>query len=423
MAKYKFEFTPENVRKIEYILPKLKYSRYINNVIKWLENFEESEIELAYDFLAFFEYITMDELQYRLVEQLSIIDKKIPEGYKVILVPFAKYVKSNDIVAYLISKTWLFNDMEKRNRIVIERDFERYTYTENTALVLIDDFVGTGESFATAYLNRNIELFINNNHYILDEPFLLSAIIMEKGLHFLSNTIPRININAILRYNNFSSTNSPFIISYGPVVMEKLATKYGNTLEVSKKNKKKIYTPLGYGDCGALVSFDYGPPNNTIPIIWCSSNNWFPIFPRYSKDKMSDAKALKKTIAFYLGVMKKLNLNIYEDKTIKVSGKNYNYDSRADHSLVTVLYLLERKHHEILICQILGLTISELNEIYNHGKEKNFLDQKNMLTLIGSNFISKLIKEARGQKFRSKKRENFEIKNLIFVPKKFKGLV
>jgi len=32
-------------------------------------------VEMAIDFLMFFEFISLDELQYRLIEQLSIVNK------------------------------------------------------------------------------------------------------------------------------------------------------------------------------------------------------------------------------------------------------------------------------------------------------------------------------------------------------------
>jgi len=39
----------------------------------------------------------------------------------------------------------MFQDMKKRGKISITRDFENYNYTNDTVLVFIDDFVGTGE--------------------------------------------------------------------------------------------------------------------------------------------------------------------------------------------------------------------------------------------------------------------------------------
>ena len=70
------KITDLRFRNIEYVLPKLKYSCYTANVIRWLENFEESEVDVALDFLFYLEYITFSELQYRLIEQLKKAIKK-----------------------------------------------------------------------------------------------------------------------------------------------------------------------------------------------------------------------------------------------------------------------------------------------------------------------------------------------------------
>lgn len=39
----------------------------------------------------------------------------------------------------------------------------------------------------------------------------------------------------------------------------------------------------GYGDSQLLLGFFYNVPNNTLPIFWSESDEWLPIFKRYSK--------------------------------------------------------------------------------------------------------------------------------------------
>jgi len=420
MARYEFKFTPENIRKIEYILPKLKHSSYIANIGKWLQNFDKDEVELAIDFLMFFEYITLSELQQRLDEQLSSLYKLTPPDCNILLVPFAKYAKSNDVIAYLISKTRRYTHKKSEGRISIDRDYEKYNYDKKTVLVFLDDFIGTGDSFVKAYDLQQIEAFIESNEMIEKEIYLLAAIVMNKGLDTLTKKIPNLTVLAELRYNNFHKENSPFVISQGPDKMKSLALKYGEAMVILKRDGKDIFYPLGYGECEALVSFDYGPPNNTLPIIWSSHNKWHPIFPRLADDKINQAKEIKKSVAFFIGVMKMLRL-IIDEKEIIIDGRKYQYDPRRDHSLLTVIYLLRKRYNEVLICQIIGLTMQELYKIYEHGKSRRLLDSKNQLTHIGNKFIGELIQSVKKQTFRSNKRENFEINNVIYVPKEFQG--
>jgi hypothetical protein len=39
----------------------------------------------------------------------------------------------------------------------------------------------------------------------------------------------------------------------------------------------------GYADGQLSLGFFYNIPNNTLPIFWAESNDWKPIFKRYSK--------------------------------------------------------------------------------------------------------------------------------------------
>lgn len=56
---------------------------------------------------------------------------------------------------------------------------------------------------------------------------------------------------------------------------EKIAKYYGEFLETEN--------PLGYKDGQLCFGFHYNIPNNTLPIFWSTSNNWYPIFMRKEK--------------------------------------------------------------------------------------------------------------------------------------------
>lgn len=61
-------------------------------------------------------------------------------------------------------------------------------------------------------------------------------------------------------------------------------------MSICQKYGEKLYPkhPLGYDDSQLLIAFEYNTPNNTLPIIWSSTNNessnietiWHPIFER-----------------------------------------------------------------------------------------------------------------------------------------------
>lgn len=105
MAKKRHELKLDRdiINYIDYTLPKLKYSVNFKKIIRWLENFESTEVKKAIDFLFFLEYIDTAELTSRLDEQLTNVFNKIPSNYRIYLVPgVATYPKSTEVISYII---------------------------------------------------------------------------------------------------------------------------------------------------------------------------------------------------------------------------------------------------------------------------------------------------------------------------------
>lgn len=102
---HNFELTIDSLAKIEPILPKLKNSVVSTQIIRWLENFNSEDVELAKDLLMVFEYIPFNEFMYRLNDQLKKILEYIPRGEKILIVPFGKFGKSATLVTYPLKNT------------------------------------------------------------------------------------------------------------------------------------------------------------------------------------------------------------------------------------------------------------------------------------------------------------------------------
>ena len=73
-----FKFNKKNIRQVELLLPKLKYSVLPTEIINWLENFENDDIPHALDILKVFEYIPFNEFMSRINSLLKEVYKKIP---------------------------------------------------------------------------------------------------------------------------------------------------------------------------------------------------------------------------------------------------------------------------------------------------------------------------------------------------------
>ncbi|HCL04632.1 MAG TPA: hypothetical protein DHW64_01080 [Chitinophagaceae bacterium] len=407
------------VRQIEYVLPRLKYSVYINQIKSWLENFEEAEVELALDFLFYLEYIPFPELQDRLNKQLKALDGHFGNNKFYLLVPYAAYPKSNDIVMYLLSKCPAYKDLKRVNRIGFTKDPSTYLFVQETVMVFVDDFIGSGKSFQKWYRKEKIVNILGKNFNIYEEQALIAAIVMDSGSHFMQQFYSEIRIFAEYRSKIFSKKDSPFNLSENRALLRNLCIKYGKNIPTRYKPLVgQLFDPLGYEKTEALVAFDYGTPNNCLSIIW-GDNSWNPIFPRAAKARMDKAREIKNEAAFYLGVIHKLNLKFDEDINVIVDGKKITLTARDDHSILVYMILVDKLYTHLQICQILGVSLFELGNIVKKGAAKNLVNLSGKITRKGAKFLVDLRKNSSIFKFREA--SSLEVKDQkTFLLKTFK---
>lgn len=410
MGRHKFNIDSKNIAKIEPLLSRLKYSVSIWQIIKWLENFEEDEVDDAIEFLFFLEYIPFSELQSRIDELLSkIINELATAKQKILIVPYGKNGKSGTLMTYPLRNTTAFR--KQGDNIAITFDISKYSFSEPTILVLIDDFIGTGDTFIREY-PKKIKLEVDSTDNILWK-CILAPITMYEAKVKVMELYPDFKLYTEVRNKVFSSLYSPFkIIDFKINTLEKLNHKYGSQIKTQKEFPQ--YNPLGFRESEALVAFSSGTPNNTLPIIW-GNDKWYPIFPRFAAVRMDQAKALKKEVAFYIGVMNRLGLILFDE------GIYDENNLQKNHSLITLIKLKKDGYEDVVICQIIGITTNELAEIYEYGKSKEFFDSNKSLMPAGLKFLENLLQRVKPNKFRSSKQENFEMKNSLYLPRQFRG--
>jgi hypothetical protein len=423
MAKKRHEskLTEKIVRQIEHVLPKLKYSVYMQQVRSWLENFEENEVDHALDFLFYLDYIPFSELQLRLNQQLTSLNEYFDNKKKYLLVPYAEYPKSNDIVMYLIAKCPAYKKLEKENRISYAIDIKNSLIEEDTVLVYVDDFIGTAKSFHTWYRKNKIANIFGANPRIYEEQAILAAIIMEDGYRYMSYYYPEVRVFAEYRPKIFCKINSPFNLSGNRAEMRSLCLKYGSGIITRfHRPNKAIYDPFGFDKSESLVAFDYGTPNNSLPIIWCDKE-WKPIFPRTAESRMKKSSEIKSEAAFYLGLMHKLNIYFNEDVDLIIDDENIRLTARDDHAILVYVILIEKNYSPLQICQVLGITLFELDKIVLKAHNKFLVSRKGKLTRRGINFLTQLKKKSNIFKFRTKNALDVR-DSKVFVPKSFRNM-
>lgn len=147
-------------------------------------------------------------------------------------------------------------------------------------VVFIDDVTISGHQ-ACEYLNGKTGYG--------KKKYLLTLIATEKADKFIrENCIDEITLisSILIDDRSICFTDSSFVFSDKKMdllkgLAEKLCIGYGNRID----NK----FPLGYSDGQQLFGFFYNTPDNTLPIIWATQNNWIAAFPRYDKNPFEGA--------------------------------------------------------------------------------------------------------------------------------------
>lgn len=151
-------------------------------------------------------------------------------------------------------------------------------------IVLIDDVTLSG-SQATTYL-RSLPLESVNST-------LMTLFATPSAIDNLKKQAPYITpLYASLldsRTNLFSDDSFVFSNADCKPLKElayQLCYHYGNEIVLNYLPSTEEYMkkyPLGYADGQQMFGFFYNTPNNTLPIFWCDSPNWCPVFKRYNK--------------------------------------------------------------------------------------------------------------------------------------------
>lgn len=404
IKRSKYPFNENSIKQIEFLLPRLKHSLPPSKIIKWLENFFEQDVSMAINLLLALEYIPFAELQYRLNEQLEKALNAIPKCHNIIIIPYGKFGKSGTLMSYPVLKSSAFVNRSKKTTLTF--DYANLKVKRNSHIIFIDDFVGTGDSFVNSY-DTSITNWIKRNK--IKSESLVVPLIMLKGRKAIQANFQHLKIYGEDRDEIFNRLSSP-LRYFGDV------KKYQNM--VLKYPLKRL---LGYKNSEAHIAFNYGAPNNTSSIIW-SDDKWFPIYPKRYPTRADQAKAVKKDVAFYIGILNRKELDTEFDKKINLLLNTYGsyvYDPKVDHSLILLIMLNKERWVDMEICQLMGITLEELKEIYIAGKKRGFFDKRNKITTLGDTFFLELSKQAKLKRFRSDIPANYRIRDSNYIPLRF----
>lgn len=399
MNKGDIIYTDKLIKELNMILPKLKYRITVGQVEEWLANFDPNDRLKALEILFFLEYITeeeiiqiLDELIEKLLSQLKYDLKKSKRKLLFISVlPSDDNGKSGVLMLYYLNKCPTYKRLKRLKKADSVHRLE--ALRSHTIYIHLEDFIGSGDTLFKYF--ANLKFPIKSNHVVM------SLFIMKKAHNRISEDYSKLSIISNIRNKALDRSNGVFNFKFAVDDIESVILKYGNRIPV---DAAKNTTPLGYGDSESLLCFAHGVPNNTFPIMWGeglagdATKGWKPILPRYSDTRVSKAKAFKRKMAYWIGIINRLQIDVSEGGALRLTQDNYHLHRQWNHKtmfhLLVLMELLHKGHGKGVILQILGITEKEFLLIEKTGKSKQYLYDNAKLTDLGLQFLTQIKKKS-----------------------------
>lgn len=133
------------------------------------------------------------------------------------------------------------------------------------AIVFFDDFSGTGETLEKWW--ETVEPVVRPVNASIFVALLVLNGEARNRLQAFAEVVAVTELDSAA--NMFAAESDAFT----PVEKPRL-------LEYCKRTGLGPRYEAGYGQCGLLLAFKHGCPNNSLPILWAQNNNWRPLFNR-----------------------------------------------------------------------------------------------------------------------------------------------
>lgn len=347
------------------------------DVIRWLFNFDDKDVELAIQLLEHVVFLRDGDVKGRLYEQIL----KLPDDTRKHIVPLGKPGKSGAAVSYWIHGLMKRKELRKMRFHSSIEEFISYRNsvaweTQNDVVVYVDDFIGSGGSVVDALsLEENIvrpEVLSDASSGRL---YVIAAVVMDNGYSKISQDISGAIILGDLHCKGFDPHRKVFGSYFKTKAVREMCYKYGEQLYKG--------CPLGYENTQSLVLMQHSSPNNTVPVLWSDNQyqgrNWIPLVPRNNILKIKRAYTDRTSVYRWLSCLKKIIVGGSEhvDFSLLFTKSNFN--------LVFILICLIRRKSEAFIYNIMGISLVEMDSLWQEGIDKKIWDSKHKPTSLALN--------------------------------------
>ena len=422
------------------IVDTIRYRFYdrldLYDVYRWLDNFQDSEQELAVSVFEKLEYYREEDLLgilskglYRIISDCWKENKK---AVNLIFMPLGRPGKSGHVIQYMVKNLLKSKSPIHTKKVLFynhPKELDAQTLTDEDVVVFLDDIIGSGDTFISdvspviTKTNKAGEKVDLPNEWTIDgivkadTPYrivLLSCIMMDKGKARIEAAFPFVKLYGEERIHAFSKNKSPFGGYLKMKQVREFCYKYGTKICKDRE--------LGYSNSQALILFAHAIPNNTLPIIWVDGyeedgvkKNWQPLIARNQMKKQSMAFIQRMDnnrwvfkLSQYFGV----DLDNPEWKGV-IQDKNVK--------LIYLLRCLEKNIPEVVIANDMGLTHEDMAELFEEGIKLEMWDREHRVTPDAQKALAEAAKVFKIQKRDEKGVKIVDDRDYMYIPETFRG--
>ena len=151
--------------------------------------------------------------------------------------------------------------------------------------------------------------------------------------------------------------------------LRRLCERYGPTY-----SEAKGIPALGYGDCGALIAFAHGVPNNAPRLLFKRGRKWEPLFPA----RVTSAVQRSRRQARQASISRRLN-RLAEKRIARLAAAQ-RLPTGSDETLLVLAALKRRPRTAETVSSRTELPIVEVNAAIERARAAGWIGESNRLT-------------------------------------------
>jgi hypothetical protein len=148
------------------------------------------------------------------------------------------------------------------------------------AVIIIDDFVGTGGTAASRLRDLHETWTVEREWPASVDVFFLAISAFDSGIRRVEGAVSRLDWSVTIRVGDALGNEDRCFHEESRVYPDPVDREQAQALCARFGALTSPRNPLGFRRTEAIVCFEYRCPNNTLPVLWDEASDWKPLFPR-----------------------------------------------------------------------------------------------------------------------------------------------